>query len=330
MTTLALVGGFLGAGKTTLILRAAEMLRARGQRVGVILNDQDAGLVDTRLAEASGVSAREVAGGCFCCRFADLLDAAEALRAMRPDVIFAEPAGSCIDLSATVMQPLKAHHCGDYRVAPLSVLVDPARTSGYLVEQQLAEADIVVATKADLRGGAVDADFHVSAVTGEGVADWLDEVLSCRRVAGSRLLSVDYDRYAEAEAELGWLNLHADVLLDVAASPASVVGPLMEAIEEALPAIAHLKVFDRSPGGYVKASLCGKGDAPSVQGDLLADASAEHELVVNVRAPADPEQIRRAVLAALDAIGGCAHVRFESAFRPAYPRPQHRFSSVVR
>src|SRR3954452_5643780 len=123
MTPLVLVGGFLGSGKTTLILRAAALLRARGKRVGVILNDQDTGLVDTRLAEASGVAAREVAGGCFCCRFGDLLDAAEALRAMQPDVIIPEPAGSCIDVSATVVQPLKAWHSDAYRVAPLSVLV---------------------------------------------------------------------------------------------------------------------------------------------------------------------------------------------------------------
>ena len=63
MTTLVLVGGYLGAGKTTLIVRAASVLRARGRRVGVVLNDQDAGLVDTRVVEASGVPAREVAGG---------------------------------------------------------------------------------------------------------------------------------------------------------------------------------------------------------------------------------------------------------------------------
>ena len=105
MTTLVLVGGYLGAGKTTLILRVADMLRRRGQRVGVILNDQDSGLVDTRMAEAAGVDSREVAGGCFCCRFGDLLEAAQSLRRARPDVIFAEPAGSCIDIAATVVQP---------------------------------------------------------------------------------------------------------------------------------------------------------------------------------------------------------------------------------
>src|SRR6476646_1472867 len=98
---LVLVSGFLGSGKTTLIVRAAAILRNRGLRVAAIMNDQDSGLVDTKFAEMERMDAREVAGGCFCCRFSDLLDAADQLTAYRPDVIFAEPVGSCIDLSAT-------------------------------------------------------------------------------------------------------------------------------------------------------------------------------------------------------------------------------------
>jgi len=81
--------------------------------------------VDTHHARAQGVLSREVSGGCFCCRFSDLMDASDALRAHQPDVIFAEPVGSCIDLSATIMQPLKAYHRETYRLAPLTVLIDP-------------------------------------------------------------------------------------------------------------------------------------------------------------------------------------------------------------
>jgi G3E family GTPase len=64
---IVVVGGFLGAGKTTLILAAARVLQARGVRTAVILNDQGGELVDTRLAEAQGVAADQVTGGCFCC-----------------------------------------------------------------------------------------------------------------------------------------------------------------------------------------------------------------------------------------------------------------------
>ena len=99
----ALVGGFLGSGKTTLILRAAALLREQGLRVAVITNDQDSGLVDTKLSEAQELRTGEVAGGCFCCRFSELLDAAEQLTAFRPDVIFAEPVGSCVDIYCALL-----------------------------------------------------------------------------------------------------------------------------------------------------------------------------------------------------------------------------------
>src|SRR5262249_27945282 len=90
---LVLVGGFLGAGKTTLILCAARLLARRGVRVGVIMNDQAGGLVDTQFALAQDLAAEEVAGGCFCCRFSDLLTAANRLKEKGAEVIFAEPVG---------------------------------------------------------------------------------------------------------------------------------------------------------------------------------------------------------------------------------------------
>ena len=161
-----MVGGFLGAGKTTAMLRLAEHLTARGRRVGLITNDQSHGLVDTSIVTAKGYPVEEITGGCFCCRFNSLTDAAERLtRDARPDVFLAEPVGSCTDLRATVQYPLRRLYGDDYRVAPLSVLVDPTRAarilgleSGrsfspkvlYVYEKQLEEADLLVINKSDL------------------------------------------------------------------------------------------------------------------------------------------------------------------------------------
>ena len=93
----------LGAGKTSLIVAAARRLVEQGRRVGVVTNDQGSGLVDTALVRAAHVPVAEVPGGCFCCRLSDLLRACDALAAERPEVIFAEPVGSCVDLAATVL-----------------------------------------------------------------------------------------------------------------------------------------------------------------------------------------------------------------------------------
>ena len=121
-----LVGGFLGAGKTTLILAAARELQRRGLRSAMVWNDQGVDLVDSRYAALSGMRSGEVTGGCFCCRLSQLIDAIDDLRAHAPDVIFAEPVGSCTDLSATVLRPL-LEYSETYQLSPLTVLVDPLR-----------------------------------------------------------------------------------------------------------------------------------------------------------------------------------------------------------
>src|SRR5438552_87942 len=122
-----LVGGFLGAGKTTTMARLARHYMARGQRVGLVTNDQAQDLVDTSSLRAQGFAAEEVAGACFCCRFDDLVGKVGRLQAgERPDVVLAEPVGSCTDLVATVIQPLKDLYGERFHVAPYAVLFKPS------------------------------------------------------------------------------------------------------------------------------------------------------------------------------------------------------------
>src|SRR5215204_1152002 len=117
-----MVGGFLGAGKTTALARLARFYMGRGQKVGLVTNDQAADLVDTTSLRAQGLPVEEVAGACFCCRFDDLVGKLGLLEAAeRPDVILAEPVGSCTDLVATVAQPLKDLYGRRFEVAPYVV-----------------------------------------------------------------------------------------------------------------------------------------------------------------------------------------------------------------
>ena len=114
------VGGFLGSGKTTLLRRAAERFRQNGVRVALIANDQAPNLVDTELLRQQGLAVAEVSGGCFCCRFDKLVCSIKALLDTNaPQVILAEPVGSCTDLSATVIRPLGRLYPATVEVAPL-------------------------------------------------------------------------------------------------------------------------------------------------------------------------------------------------------------------
>src|SRR5438093_8396500 len=91
-----MIGGFLGAGKKTAVARLARQLAGQGRRVGLITNDQGRNLVDTTMLRSQGFATEEIAGGCFCCRFNSLMEAAQRLSEHdRPDILIAEPVGSC-------------------------------------------------------------------------------------------------------------------------------------------------------------------------------------------------------------------------------------------
>jgi hypothetical protein len=342
------LGGFLGSGKTTLILAASRVLRGRGVRVAAILNDQGDNLVDTEFVGANGIAADQVTGGCFCCRFSELVDAAERLRAHSPDVIFAEAVGSCTDISATTLQPLKLYYSQQFRLAPYTVLIDPERAwelnpsqaspdLSFLFQTQIDEADLVCFTKVDRRhefpsitGAPVR---YLSAMTGQGVAEWLDEVLAGEIPPGGKILDIDYERYARAEAALAWLNCSATVNLDPPLSPGLLIGPLLDDLRHALTAeglrIVHMKLSDDSPCGYLKASIVNNKEEPLVHGMLDASPAELHQLLLNVRAEGDPATLRRIVeeqLAKLPAEIGPGNMQ---CFSPALPKPEHRMASVA-
>ena len=62
-----MIGGFLGAGKTTAVAALAQHLARQGSRVGLITNDQGSELVDTAMLRSKGFATEEIPGGCLCC-----------------------------------------------------------------------------------------------------------------------------------------------------------------------------------------------------------------------------------------------------------------------
>jgi CobW/HypB/UreG family nucleotide-binding protein len=342
------LGGFLGSGKTTLILAASRVLKERGLRAAAVLNDQGHSLVDTEFVGSNGIAADQVTGGCFCCRFSELIDAAERLRKYSPDVIFAEAVGSCTDISATTLQPLKLYYSHQFCLAPYTVLIDPERAReldlsdatsdlSFLFRMQIDEADLLCFNKVDrhsefpnIAGAPVR---YISALTGQGVAEWLDEVLAGEVPAGGRILDIDYERYARAEAALAWLNCSVTVKLETPLSPALLIGPLLDEMQRALTAdglrVVHLKLSDDSASGYLKASIISNGAEPVVHGMLDASPAEFHQLLLNVRAEGDPATLQRIVEEQLAKLPGEIELGNMQCFSPAPPKPEHRMASVA-
>ena len=356
-----MVGGFLGAGKTTALLRLAEHFTAQGRRVGLITNDQSHGLVDTSIVHANGYPVEEITGGCFCCRFNSLTEAAARLsRDARPDVFLAEPVGSCTDLRATVQYPLRRLYGDDYRVAPLSVLVDPIRAAQvvglqpgrgfsakvlYVYRKQLEEADIIVINKSDLltgdrrdaledalRRAVPSADVvTISARTGHGLDEWF------ARLSGAQpaypAMEVDYDLYAEGEALLGWHNLTCRLASARPFDGNRLLREFARRVQQGLAGsgveIAHFKMtLSPDEGNDLAVLNLVRTDGDAESPHQLAEDLAGGELIVNLRAEGNPEQLQAIVRAALmdsaAEAGVTVAIEHSEHFRPGRPVPTHR------
>lgn len=356
------LGGFLGAGKTTTMLIAGERLEARGETVSVVTNDQGVDLVDTAAARAASVGAvGEVTGGCFCCRFDDLVAVISRLRAeVAPTVVLTEAVGSCSDLQSTVVRPLRRLHGDELDVAPLTVLVDPVRyvqvsrawqqagtepDLAYLYRHQLAEADVIAVNKVDLLTAddtaRVCAELEhrfpsarvvtLSATTGQGL-DALLDVWAAPDVSadGSEPFALDYERYGAAEAELAWTNQTFRVTGGGQVFvPVSWVERFAGAFQDEMTrggrVVGHVKLRLSTPDGVTKVSLT--GSVPSYDEQQWAPADVA-DAVLNARVQTAPEDldavIGRCVAVADVALGTASGERRGDVFRPSFPTPTHR------
>jgi Ni2+-binding GTPase involved in maturation of urease and hydrogenase len=350
-----MIGGFLGAGKTTTIGRLARQYMDQGLRVGIVTNDQATDLVDTHFLRAQGFAVGEVAGACFCCNFNELTRAADQLaHAARPDVILAEPVGSCTDLVATVVQPLRRLLSDTFSVAPYGVIVKPSHgrrilagggsgfspKAEYIFRKQLEEADFLIVNRIDELAPEVVEELcslvatchpetpvvRVSARTGRGF-DGLCEMLD-----QDGALDLDYDLYAEGEAELGWLNGNVGVVAD---APFSLDRLLMDILAELRGALAatgaetaHLKAIGLAEGAYGVANLTSRDALVELSLPSHCQTRAA-DLVVNARVASDPDTLARHVGAAVEAscrrAGARPTVRQMQSFRPGRPVPTHRY-----
>ena len=363
-----MLGGFLGAGKTTAVAALAQHLTTKGLRVGLITNDQGSELVDTAMLRARGFATEEIPGGCFCCRFNSLVDAARCLdAATKPDVFIAEPVGSCTDLVATVTYPLRRIYGAQFVIAPLSVLVDPVRAERilglaegkkfsdkvlYIYRKQLEEADLIVVTKNELlpadrlqsllarlasefpHAGILD----VSVRENRGLADWFTRLETAEQRSRATM-EVDYELYAEGEALLGWLNATVQLASADGFDSDAILTQFARDIQTRLTGseIAHLKMTlspDGGLGDIAVINLVRSDFVPELSLHLETPVTAG-QLIINCRAEADPDLIREAVRAAVAALpshfpGLTAQLDHLESFRPGKPRPTHRDVSLIK
>jgi G3E family GTPase len=160
LVPVTIVGGFLGAGKTTFLRRLLST--PQGRKLAVVVNDFGDLNIDAKLISEVSDDIVELTNGCLCCSArGDLLIAARRLmlRDPAPDGVIVEASG--VARPDLVARSFASNEFGSYfEVETLLTLVDAASfgsldfDAGELAIDQAAVADLVLLNKVDLAGAA--------------------------------------------------------------------------------------------------------------------------------------------------------------------------------
>ncbi len=151
-----ILSGFLGSGKTTVLLRLVEHLRAtrgEGYRIAIVENEIGSTSIDTGVIAEAGYSVTEMLSGCVCCTLiGQLVPALEKLaEELDPQLVILEATG--VAVPGTMSESIEKYGGNAVRVC---VLVDASRWErivralSILLEEQLETADVVCVNKVDL------------------------------------------------------------------------------------------------------------------------------------------------------------------------------------
>lgn len=358
-----MVGGFLGAGKTTTIAKLASHYVAEGKTVALITNDQAYDLVDTHTLRSQGFDVGEVPGACFCCNFDELIQTVQSLsKSAVPDIVIAEPVGSCTDLVATVIAPMRELFGDRFDLGPFVVLLKPEHgqkilgdevrrgfspKAEYIFLKQLEEADAIVINKVDKLSAAeqktlqqqVEGKFPPIPARCASMRDgtnWDQVVALFAQQPRQRksMMEVDYETYATGEAEMGWFNCKVEADSDQKFSLDTLTLGLVETIgseiNELRCEVAHLKVMGQTMHDAAVANLVNSGGISELS--LASDIQTQRaELLVNARVAASPMQLEESVRNAVRTIGQKFGVNLRlsnvQSFRPGKPTPTHRVAN---
>lgn len=156
---IVLIAGYLGSGKTTLIIALSKQLAGRGMKVAILVNDVGAVPVDGAVMQEYGLTVKDIGGGCICCQVAgNLMKTLETLAAtVRPDLVIIEPTGIAVP-DAIRQTVLLSARKNPIEMGHTIVLFDTSRaaklltydTLKRLVSLQIRDATIIGLSKSDL------------------------------------------------------------------------------------------------------------------------------------------------------------------------------------
>jgi G3E family GTPase len=211
----------------------------------------------------------------------------------------------------------------------------------YLFGKQLAEADRIILTKCDLLDDeeitTLRAELQhfvgevpvsaMSAKTGSGVSEWVEQILTGH--AGARELQLDYDIYGSAEASLGWLNANIDLVAQKELFSTDLGEALIAKIQQSCRinrcAVAHVKIMFATAEGSDWIALTESDGRAAWGGNKALGPCREVSMIINARVCAEPEQLQEMIEKCVEQVtadrGISATVCHIESFSPAPPKP---------
>jgi len=153
------IAGFLGCGKTTLLLKLSRLLADGGKnKVALVVNEIGEIPVDGKVIEESGLQVKDIGGGCICCEVAATFAKTiyRLYKDFSPDHVLVEPTGVAVPHQVKLAARMGGRDA-KISLGPAVVLFDATRPAelldmdmlGQLVTTQIKDADIIAISKID-------------------------------------------------------------------------------------------------------------------------------------------------------------------------------------
>lgn len=294
------IGGYLGAGKTTLV---NHLLRqAAGRRLAVLVNDFGVLPIDAALIEGRDGEVLSLAGGCVCCSYgSDLVGALLDLpsRVLGIDHVLLETSGVALPGAVAATLSLLA----GYRLDAVVVLADAETTATratdlYMADtivRQFAAADLVLLNKIDLASAAAldaarrtiaEAAPRARIVEVARSAAPIDVVLGMARAPAAPSVALSTPGHVDAATLYDWLRVEVPPGEDLAGLAERLVDPTLGILRAkglladrtGRPHALHIvgarwhlddAPADARPGDLVAIGLRGRLDAAAVRRSLV-------------------------------------------------------------
>lgn len=153
---------------------------------------------------------------------------------------------------------------------------------------------------------------------------------------GTVLREIDYDKYAAAEALLGWLNAAVKLTAPNSIEPLMLLTELLKNLQntfkEMNASIGHLKCALTGGGKTIWGNLTGIDAELSLSEKTFGEINSG-TLLVNARMKLEPEELEPLVRDTLKLLSKTFRIEMDiidlQCFSPAYPTPPYRMREGI-